>query len=52
MTLGEMERPLQFFITNKHEIYTPSVFWDCVLEIFRVSYSIVLIPIPMGDVCM
>ncbi|XP_023765361.1 uncharacterized protein LOC111913879 [Lactuca sativa] len=33
-------------------VFASSVFQGCVLEIFGVSFSINLIPIPMGDVCV
>ena len=50
MALGELECPSWVFITIEHEVSTSSIYWGCVLEIFRVSYLIELIPIPMGGV--
>ena len=35
-----------------HEVSTSSVYRGCELEIFGVSFTIDLIPIPMGEVCV
>ena len=52
MSVGELECPLRVAIANEHGISASSVFWGYILEIFGVSFSIDLIPIPMGDVCV
>ena len=51
-SLGELECQLRVSIANEHGVSASSVFQDCALEIFEVSYPIDLIPIPMGYVCM
>lgn len=52
MSLGELEYPLRVSIANEYDVSTLSVFRDCTLEIFWVSYPINLVPIPMGNLCM
>ena len=39
-------------INNEYEVSTSSIFQGCVSEIFRVSYPIDPIPVPMGHVCI
>ena len=45
---GKLECPLQVSIANEHGVCASSVYRGCDLEIFRVSFPIDLIPIPMG----
>ena len=52
MPIGELKCLLQVSIANEHEIYASSLYYDCVLEIFKVPYPIDLIPISMGDLCV
>ena len=52
MLIDDLECPLRVSIANEHGVSTSSVYRGCELEIFRVSFPIDLIPIPMGDVCM
>lgn len=52
MTCRELECLLRVSITNEHKVWDLSVFHYCTLEIFKVSYLIDLIPIPLGDVYM
>ena len=52
LPVRELESPLQVFIANEHGISTFTVYRGCVLDIFRVSFLIDLISIPMRDVCV
>lgn len=52
MSLGELECSLRVSIANENGVSASSVFWDCTLEIFEVSYPIDLVLIPMGDVSL
>ena len=52
MTLGVLECSLRVSIANEHSVSALSIFQDCPLEIFGMSYPIYLIPILMGVVCM
>lgn len=52
INIGELECRLRVLNDNGHKVSASSVFCDCTLDIFRVSYPIYLIPILMGDVCM
>ena len=51
MPVGELECPLRVSIANENGVSASSVYWGCVLEIFRVSFPIDLIMITLGDVC-
>lgn len=50
VTLIEFKRPLRVSIAKEHRVSELSIFWDCALKIFKVSYLNDLIPIHMGDV--
>ena len=52
LPIRELECSLRVSIANEHMIFASLVYQGCVLEIFGVSFSINLIPIPMGDVCV
>ena len=48
VTVRELECLKRVSIAKEHGIGTSSFFWNYTLEIFRVSYPIELIPIPIG----
>ena len=50
LPMGDLECPLQVSIANEHGDSDSSIYQGCILEIFRVSFPIDLILIPMGDV--
>lgn len=47
-----LSRPLRVSIADELEVFATDVFRGCVLEIFGVEFSIDLVPIAMGDVCV
>ncbi|XP_052626750.1 uncharacterized protein LOC111890364 [Lactuca sativa] len=52
LPIGDLEYPLRVSITNEHGVSDSSIYQGCVLEIFRVSVLINLIPIPMRYACI
>ena len=47
-SVGKLECPLRLSIANENGVSASLVYRGCELEIFGVSFSIDLIPIPMG----